>query len=165
MYIYDTVFDVELWKKNIHAYASIWRCLMHDIIIEIREKAFVHAHHLEISTQEWKWKQLSAIIQRVYERWRGGRGGGGGGASAPRSQQYVKKSNKMEASSFRCFFFWGQFIFYSLLIQPCYLFSRESRYVYFSFKPNQIIKWSGLKRIYNLCIYKKAKFEINGSHR
>ena len=23
----------------IHAYASIWRCLMHDIIIEIREKA------------------------------------------------------------------------------------------------------------------------------
>ena len=37
---------------------------MHDIIIEIREKACVHVHHLEISTPEWKWKQLSAIIQR-----------------------------------------------------------------------------------------------------
>ena len=32
----------------IHAYASIWRCVMHDIIIEIREKACVHVHHLEI---------------------------------------------------------------------------------------------------------------------
>ena len=29
----------------IHAYASIWRCLMHDIIIEIKEKACVHVHH------------------------------------------------------------------------------------------------------------------------
>ena len=48
----------------IHAYAFIWRCLLHDIIIEIREKACVHVHHLEISTQEkWKWKQLSVIIQ------------------------------------------------------------------------------------------------------
>ena len=36
----------------INAYASIWRCLMYDIIIEIREKACVHVHHLEISTQE-----------------------------------------------------------------------------------------------------------------
>ena len=50
----------------IHAYASIWRCLIHDVIIEIREKACVHVHHLEISKQEWKWKQLSAIIQRIY---------------------------------------------------------------------------------------------------
>ena len=36
----------------INAYASIWRCLMYAIIIEIREKAYVHVHHLEISTQE-----------------------------------------------------------------------------------------------------------------
>ena len=36
----------------INAYASIWRCLMYDIIIEIREKACVYVHHLEISTQE-----------------------------------------------------------------------------------------------------------------
>ena len=50
----------------IHAYASIWRCLMYDNIIEIREKACVHVHHLERSTQEWKWKQLSAIVQRIY---------------------------------------------------------------------------------------------------
>ena len=28
----------------IHAYASIWWCLMHNIIKEIREKACVHAH-------------------------------------------------------------------------------------------------------------------------
>ena len=52
-------------EKMIHAYASIWRCLMHDIIIEIREKTCVHVHHLEISTQAflgWKWKQLSASI-------------------------------------------------------------------------------------------------------
>ena len=49
----------------IHAYASIWRCLMHDIIIEIKEKACVHIHHLEISTKEEK---LYAIIQRIYER-------------------------------------------------------------------------------------------------
>ena len=52
----------------IHAYAFIWRCLMHDKIIEIREKACVHVYHLKISTQKWKWKQLSAIIQRIYER-------------------------------------------------------------------------------------------------
>ena len=36
----------------INAYASIWQCLMHDIIIEIREKACVHGHHLKISTLE-----------------------------------------------------------------------------------------------------------------
>ena len=36
----------------INAYASIWRCLMYDIIIEIKEKARVHVHHLEISTQD-----------------------------------------------------------------------------------------------------------------
>ena len=52
----------------IHAYASIWRCLMHGIIIEIREKACVYVYHLEISTQELKWKQLSAIIQIISER-------------------------------------------------------------------------------------------------
>ena len=52
----------------IHACASIWRYFMHDIIIEISEKACVHVHHLEISTHEWQWKQLSAIIQRIYER-------------------------------------------------------------------------------------------------
>ena len=35
-----------------NAYASIWRCLMYDTIIEIREKACVHVHHPEISRQE-----------------------------------------------------------------------------------------------------------------
>ena len=52
----------------IHAFAFIWRCVMHDKVIEIREKACVHVHHLQISTQEWKWKQLFAIIQKIYER-------------------------------------------------------------------------------------------------
>ena len=49
----------------IHAYAPIWRCLMYDIIIEIREKAYVHVHHLEIITEangmkrsQIKWKLL-----------------------------------------------------------------------------------------------------------
>ena len=52
MYFYDKVFDME---KMIHEYAALWRGLMHDIlIIEIREKAYVHIHHLEISTQEWE---------------------------------------------------------------------------------------------------------------
>ena len=59
-----------IWScdKMIHAYESIWRCLMHDIIIEIREEACVHVHHIEISTHEWKRKQLSAIIQIVHKR-------------------------------------------------------------------------------------------------
>ena len=47
-----------------HACASIWRWLMHDMIIEIREKECANIHNIEISTREWKWKQLSAIIQR-----------------------------------------------------------------------------------------------------
>ena len=34
----------------IHAYASIWPRLIYDVIIEIREKACVHLHHLEISS-------------------------------------------------------------------------------------------------------------------
>ena len=37
-------------EKMIYAYASIWRRLKHDIIIEIRENACVHVHHLEICT-------------------------------------------------------------------------------------------------------------------
>ena len=66
MYIYDKSL-IWSYEKIIHAYSSLWRCLMHDIIIEIREKACVHVPHLDISTQEWKWKQLSASIQRIYE--------------------------------------------------------------------------------------------------
>ena len=31
-------------------------------------------------------------------------------------------------------------------------------------KPNQIIKWSGNKKNYNLCIVLKPFLEINGSH-
>ena len=51
----------------IRAYASIWRRLTHGIIIEIREKACVHVHRLEISTQEWKWKQfVSHALYREY---------------------------------------------------------------------------------------------------
>ena len=58
-------------------------------------------------------------------------------------------------------------MFYSLLIGSCYLFSRKLRDVFYFLKPNQIIKWSGLKRTYNLCIHvvKKPKLEISGRHR
>ena len=51
MYIAMTKSMIWSCEKMINAYTSIWRCLMHDIIIEIREKACVHVHHLEISTQ------------------------------------------------------------------------------------------------------------------
>ena len=51
----------------INAYASIWRCLMYGIIIEIREKTCVHVRYLEISTQEETFVSQS-IIQRIYER-------------------------------------------------------------------------------------------------
>ena len=51
-------------------------------------------------------------------------------------------------------------MFYSLVIEPCYLFSHKS----FFKNQNQIIKWSGLKRTYNLCVVKKAILEISGSH-
>ena len=62
VYLYMTKSLVWSCEKMMHAYALTWHCLMHEIIIEIREKACVHVHHLEISTQEWKWKHLSAII-------------------------------------------------------------------------------------------------------
>ena len=70
IYMYISMAKSLIWScgKLIHAYASIWWCFMHDIIMAIREKACVHVHHLEIITQEWKWKQLSAIIQRIYEK-------------------------------------------------------------------------------------------------
>ena len=45
-----------------------------------------------------------------------------------------------------------------------FILSQIKKHV-FVLKPNQIIKWSGLKRTYNLCIVKKAKLEISGSHR
>ena len=64
---------------------------MHDIIIEIREKACVHVHHLEVSTQEETFvsQNTENIIMKGEEGvW-------------PRSQQHEKKSNKMEASPFR----------------------------------------------------------------
>ena len=35
----------------IHAYAFEWRCLMHEIIIEIREKACVHVHHTRVEKE------------------------------------------------------------------------------------------------------------------
>ena len=54
MYIYISMTKSMIWscEKMINAYAPIWRCSMHDIIIEIREKACVHVHLLEIRTQE-----------------------------------------------------------------------------------------------------------------
>ena len=79
----------------IHAYASICRRLMHDIIIEIREKACVYIHHLEIGTQEWNGNNCQPLYREYMSE------EGVWGASAPRSQRNEKKSNKMAASPFR----------------------------------------------------------------
>ena len=64
--------------------------------------------------------------------------------------------------------------FFFLLRPVCFLFSfnramlfilsQIKKHVFF-LKRNQIIKWSGLKRTYNLCIVKEAKLEISSSHR
>ena len=45
-----------------------------------------------------------------------------------------------------------------------FILSQIKKRVFF-LKPNQIIKWSDIKRMFNLCIVKKAKLEISGSHR
>ena len=63
---------------------------MHDIITESRERACVHVHHLEISTQEWKWKQLSAIIQRIYMKGEEGVWGSLSPLRSPRNEKEVK---------------------------------------------------------------------------
>ena len=36
---------------------------MHDINIELGEKACVHVHHIEISTQEWKWPSCTPLYR------------------------------------------------------------------------------------------------------
>ena len=74
----------------IHAYVSIWRCLMHDIVIEIRETTCVHVHHLEISTHRVEMETNCQSLYREYMK--GEEGVGGGGVSAPRSQRNEKKS-------------------------------------------------------------------------
>ena len=54
MYTCISITKSMIWscEKKINAYASIWPCLMHGIIIEVREKACVRVNHLEVSTQE-----------------------------------------------------------------------------------------------------------------
>ena len=44
-------------------------------------------HHLEIKTQECKWKQLSAIIHLEYMKGQKGSVGGGGGGASPLPQK------------------------------------------------------------------------------
>ena len=46
-----------------------------------------------------------------------------------------------------------------------FIISQIKKRVFLLKNPNQIIKWSGLKRTYNLCIVKKARLENSGSHR
>ena len=68
----------------------------------------------------------------------GGGGGGGGGSSPPEANRMKRSQIKWKLLLFDesdFYFFRGQFIFYSLLIDPC-LFSRKSRNMYFSL--NQI---------------------------
>ena len=94
----------------INAYASIWRCLMHDIIIKIREKACVHVHDLEISTQEETFvSHYTVNIWKVKM--------GSGGASPP-------EANRMKRSQIK----WKHLLFHEsdflFLLRPVYfLFS------------------------------------------
>ena len=63
-------------EKMIHAYVSIWRCLK--------------------SAQRVEMETISASIQRIYERRRGGLGG----ASPPEANGMLKKSNLNGSFSF-----------------------------------------------------------------
>ena len=54
-------------EKMIHAYASIWWCLMHDIIIEIREKACVAPSSPLNKHTRVEMETIVAITQRIYE--------------------------------------------------------------------------------------------------
>ena len=74
--------------------------------------------------------QLSAIIQRIYERWRGGLGG-----ASPKEASRMKRSQiKWKLLLFNesvFIFFYGQFTFlFSLIKEPCYLFSCKLRNVF-----------------------------------
>ena len=71
----------------INAYASIWRCLMYDIIIEIRVKACVHVHYLEISTQEETFVSHYTENIRKVKR-------GSGGASPPEANRMKRSQIK-----------------------------------------------------------------------
>ena len=56
-------------------------------------------------------------------------------------------------------------VYYSFSFnRAMFILLQIKKHVFF-FKPNQIIKWSGLLRTYNLCIVQKTKLEISGSHR
>ena len=78
----------------VYAYASIWRCLMHDIIIEIREK-----HVRTLSAHKNRNENNCQPLYREYMK------GEEGGLVAlapppppppPRSQRNEKMSNKMD---------------------------------------------------------------------
>ena len=103
--------------------------------------------------------------QPLYREYTKGEGGGGGSGNA----------NGMKRSQIK----WKLLLFdesdFFFLLRPVYFlfsFNRAMLFILWQIKkcvffliPHQIIKWSGLKRMYNLCIVKKAKFEISGSHR
>ena len=84
----------------IHAYASIWWCLMHDIIIEIREKICVH-NHLENKHTRVEMETIVSLYTENILKVKRGFGAGASPPPPPRSQRNEKKSNKMEASPFR----------------------------------------------------------------
>ena len=70
------------------------------IIIEIREKACVHVHQLEIIAHKSGNGNNCQPFNREYMKGEEG-SGGGSPPPPPRSQRNEKKSNKMEASPFR----------------------------------------------------------------
>ena len=82
----------------IHAYASIWRCFMHDVITEIREKHVRTFVTLKLAHNSGNGNNC----QPLYREYMKGEEGvlRALAPPPPRSQRNEKKSNKMEASPF-----------------------------------------------------------------
>ena len=66
---------------------------------------------------------------------------GSGGVSPPEANRMKRRQIKWKLLLFYesdFFFFLGLLIFYSLLIEPCYLFSHKSRNVFFSLNQTRL---------------------------
>ena len=147
----------------IHAYVSIWWCLMNDIIIESREKACVYVHLENKHTRVEMETIVSLYTENIRKLKRGS-----GGASPPEANGMERSQIKWKLLLFdESDFFLLRPVYFLFCFNKAMLFilSQIKKHVFFV--PNQIIKWSGLKRTYNLCIVKEAKLEIHvsGSHR
>ena len=132
---------------------------MHDIIIEIREKACVHVHHLEIITHKSGNGNHRQLLYREYMK--GEEGVWANGMKRSQIKWKLLLFDESDFFSFEAVYFYFLFSFNRAML---FILSQIKKRVFLK-KTNQIIKLSGLKRMYNLCIVKKAKYEISGSHR